>query len=123
MAYTNVYDFAAGEFEIETPWPARRGDPMPSQREILERASHRMYKHSPNGLGLAPLGANGKYLRGLDNNDPVWGIEITGIVEGTEIEGIRKLMFPFESSSFWDAAQSLANELDESAADWEASCN
>jgi len=113
MPFHNVYELCGGVFGI-----AR--DARPSQRATVELASHKLFRYSPNGLGLASLDAKGHYLSGNDNNDPVWGVAITGIVEGTEIESSRKLMFPFSEKDFWAAAQSLADELDDAEAEWDA---
>jgi len=111
--YHNVYDFATGMFCVDR-------NPMFSQRKTTELAGNRLYKHSPRGLGLAPLDREGKYFHGEDKTDAVWGVAVTGIVEGTDIEGDRKLMFPFNQKKFWEACEELNAELEDGEADWNA---
>jgi hypothetical protein len=110
LACHNVFEFAAAIFDIPR-------DNTASQRSVVDRASHRLFKHSPAGLGLSSLGRDGNYLRGPDGNEPVWGVTVTGIVEGTDIEGSRKLMFPFDGEDFWRACENLTEELDDAQGD------
>lgn len=92
------------------------GEREKDQQKVVSLISQKLYKHSPNGLGLIGLGTNGKRT-----DDPfVWGVAVTGIVENTDIEGIRPLMFPFEMKDFWAACNSLAEELDDAEAEWRA---
>lgn len=67
--FHNIIDFAQAIFDIQ------RNEP--NQVKITERCSGRLYKHSPRGLGICPLGANGKPAK---DNDPVWGVKITVLV-------------------------------------------
>jgi len=109
----NIFEVAGALFGIER-------NARPSQRAMCDLISHKLYRHSPHGLGVAPLDSKGNYLRGADGNEPIWGVSITGIVEGTDIEDAEKLMFPFNVADFWRAAQSVSDRLDDAQADWEA---
>ena len=114
MAYHNVYEFARSEFDVEPTSPPR------SQGATLEIASKRLYKYSPRGLSLASLHLTGKHERNATEHEPIWGVQINGIVEGTDIEASQNLMFPFDCSAFWDAVDALNATLEEAELDWEA---
>ena len=87
---------------------------------VADRISKRLYRYTPNGLGLIGIDAEGKRI---SEHGFAWGVAITGIVEGTDIEGVRRLMFPFTERNFWDEAQSLADELDNAKAEWDSQEN
>lgn len=108
----NVFDFGGAVFGIER-------DARPTQRAFVELLSHRLFRASPRGLGIAALDRAGNFLRGEDHHEPVWGIAVTGIVEGTDIEASEKLMFPLTAEQFWNVAQRVNDALDEAEAEWE----
>lgn len=108
--FHNVHDFAQAIFCID------RGEP--NQVKVTERCGGRLFKHSPHGLGLMPLGIDGQRVTGTA---PVWGLKVTGIVEGTDIEHVSApLMFPFDAARFWQVCEQAGEALDDAAAEWEA---
>ena len=109
--YHNIFEFALDVFGV-----AR--DQL-DQVQQAERASSKLFRHSPRGLGICPLGHNGK--RVSMPNTFVWGIKVTGIVEGTDIEASgAALMFPFDQPQFWESCEAVSAELDDAEAEWNA---
>lgn len=111
MNINNVFELAEVIYEL------KRDDY--SQRGIVELMSQKLFKYTSRGLRLVPLDMNGECID-FDNtyNDMICGIGITGIVEGTEIEGFKSLIFPFKVQAFWNAADDLSQELADAEAEW-----
>lgn len=112
MNFHNIYDFASAIFDVQ------RATPPQTQVTVAEVCSHRLYRHSPRGLGLAPLNAAGQRASG---DDPVWSLKITGIVEGTDIEASSEpLHWPLSAEQFWAACERVNASLDDAEAEWDA---
>lgn len=95
--------------------------PPAADLAILAAVGRQLYKDTAHGLGLAPIDAQGHILRNPDPDATFAGVVMTGIVEGTDIEGTSDpLLFPFAMTTFHRYCARLQDYLDEAKAEWDA---
>jgi hypothetical protein len=109
--FNNIHEFADALFCIPREYQY--------DLNVVDRCSDRLFKNSRHGLGIQAVGMDGKRVTTTDR--VCWGIKVTGIVEGTDIESTSiPLMFPFEGDDFWKMCTLVSWQLDDAEAEWYA---